>query len=53
MLKLVLIIIAAVFFACDFFHIPVPRGGNPPQTWMPGWTAGGFCLLTVALLLLK
>jgi hypothetical protein len=52
-IKLVLIVIAAIFFAFDFFHVSIPRGGTPPQRWVPGWTAGGFCLLTIALLLLK
>jgi hypothetical protein len=50
--KLVLIILAAIFFAFDFFRVSVPHG-NPVQRWVPGWTAGAFCLLTIALLLIK
>jgi hypothetical protein len=53
-IKLVLIIVAAIFFAFDFFHVNIPYGNsNPPSRWTPGWTAGGFCLLTIALLIVK
>lgn len=44
--KLVLIVLAVVFFAFDFFHVTFAR-------WTPSWTPGGFACLTVALLLLK
>jgi hypothetical protein len=45
--KLVLIVLAAIFFALDFFHVSF----SPNFT--PNWTPGGFCCLTIALLLLK
>ena len=45
-LKLVLIVVAVIFFACDFFRVTV-------ATRTPSWTPGGFACLTVALLLLK
>ena len=51
-IKLVLIVVAAIFFAFDFFHVTMPYG-PPPGRYSPGWTAGGFCCLTIALLLLK
>jgi hypothetical protein len=46
LLKLLLIIVAAIFFAFDFFQVKFAN-------WTPSWTPGGFCLLTIALLLIK
>lgn len=45
-IRLILIILAAVFFAFAFFDVKFAN-------WTPSWTPGGFCCLTVALLLLK
>jgi hypothetical protein len=50
---IVLIILAAICFACDFFHVRLPKGGTPLQYWLPGWIGGGLCFLTIALYLLK
>ena len=47
MAKLILIVIAAIFFAFDFFHVVL----SPKFT--PSWTPGGFCLLTIAMFLIK
>jgi hypothetical protein len=43
MLKLILLIAAAVMFGLDFFRVAA----------RVNWTAGGFCLLTIALFLVK
>ena len=50
--KLVLIVVAAVFFGFEFFNVSIPYGSNPPKRWRPGWMNGAFCLLTIALLLI-
>ena len=45
--KFLFIILAAIFFACDFFRVTFsPR-------WTPNWTPGGFACLTIALFLIK
>jgi len=42
-IQLILFVLAASFFALDFFRVPSPR---------VSWTPGGFCCLTIALFLL-
>jgi hypothetical protein len=42
MVKIVLLIIAAIFFALDAIKVPGPIS----------WTPGGFCLLVIALCLI-
>jgi len=41
-IKLILVVLAAIFFSLDFFRVPA----------RVSWTPGGFCCLTIALFLI-